>query len=355
MSRRPLPETLSERSYCDPYLAMAIPHVWRDQHQWQNQDTGQLSKSRQLKTLSHLQVTTTKINHSIQTKQKQMIIQSVYPYNHQMPTKVFILDDDTNVSASGAEVPFSLSNPKFNFVLPSKIATMLYPYQREGLKWLWSLHCNGKGGILGDDMGLCWTMQHCKEMKNHKQQVDDDVPSFSVGDFDSPSPAPKTVMNDDKFSSEQGDDGVYHDEPDDIGYKSSSSDKVQSKVTYEDELPADEKCESEDSFGKPASSVVDDSDSQHVYAFVITEEEKQQKVKIQGRRRLCKVVVKDDEEEDDKFHDVEINSFRLLVQIDYSADCWGQMSYNNDKQNINQIKYAVFSKKLQVEASNSQP
>ncbi|PWA61087.1 SNF2-related, N-terminal domain-containing protein [Artemisia annua] len=157
---------------------------------------------------------------------------------------------------------------------------------------------SAKGGV--DDSGFGSSNT---EMKNHKQQVDDDVPSFSVGDFDSPSPAPKTVMNDDKFSSEQGDDGeedVYHDESDHIGYKSSSSEKVHSKVTYEDELSADEKCESADSFGEPSSFVVDDLDSQH-------EEEKQQKVKIQGRRRLCKVVVKDDEEEDDKFHDVEMD------------------------------------------------
>ncbi|GJX39888.1 ribonuclease H-like domain-containing protein [Tanacetum coccineum] len=45
--------------------------------------------------------------------------------------------------------------------LPSKIVTMLYPHPREGLNWLWSLHCKGKGDILGDDMGLGKTMQIC--------------------------------------------------------------------------------------------------------------------------------------------------------------------------------------------------
>lgn len=45
------------------------------------------------------------------------------------------------------------------YTLPAKIAKMLYPHQREGLKWLWSLHCGGTGGILGDDMGLGKTMQ----------------------------------------------------------------------------------------------------------------------------------------------------------------------------------------------------
>ncbi|KAG0500026.1 hypothetical protein HPP92_000098 [Vanilla planifolia] len=43
--------------------------------------------------------------------------------------------------------------------LPGKTANLLYPHQKEGLKWLWSLHCAGTGGILGDDMGLGKTMQ----------------------------------------------------------------------------------------------------------------------------------------------------------------------------------------------------
>lgn len=54
---------------------------------------------------------------------------------------------------------FTLSGLRSTYKLPSKIANMLYPHQREGLKWLWSLHCKGKGGILGDDMGLGKTMQ----------------------------------------------------------------------------------------------------------------------------------------------------------------------------------------------------
>lgn len=31
---------------------------------------------------------------------------------------------------------------------------MLYPHQVVGVRWLWSLHCLGRGGILADDMGL---------------------------------------------------------------------------------------------------------------------------------------------------------------------------------------------------------
>ncbi|KAH6824584.1 chromatin remodeling 24 [Perilla frutescens var. hirtella] len=56
---------------------------------------------------------------------------------------------------------FTLSGLTGTYKLQGKIAKMLYPHQREGLKWLWSLHCKGKGGILGDDMGLGKTMQIC--------------------------------------------------------------------------------------------------------------------------------------------------------------------------------------------------
>ncbi|KAJ6798390.1 protein CHROMATIN REMODELING 24 [Iris pallida] len=45
------------------------------------------------------------------------------------------------------------------YVLSGETAKMLYPHQRDGLKWFWGLHCGGTGGILGDDMGLGKTMQ----------------------------------------------------------------------------------------------------------------------------------------------------------------------------------------------------
>lgn len=60
----------------------------------------------------------------------------------------------------------TLSGPNSTYKLPGKIAKMLYPHQRDGLKWLWSLHCQGKGGILGDDMGLGKTMQVRNERYN---------------------------------------------------------------------------------------------------------------------------------------------------------------------------------------------
>ncbi|XP_074307947.1 protein CHROMATIN REMODELING 24 isoform X2 [Silene latifolia] len=68
-----------------------------------------------------------------------------------------IVDGDEVVLRS--DNAFILKDPRSSFELSPKISKMLYPHQREGLKWLWSLHCQGKGGILGDDMGLGKTMQ----------------------------------------------------------------------------------------------------------------------------------------------------------------------------------------------------
>ncbi|KAK8966141.1 putative chromatin-remodeling complex ATPase chain [Platanthera guangdongensis] len=54
---------------------------------------------------------------------------------------------------------FTGKGKDLRFSLRGKTAKILYPHQKEGLKWLWSLHCGGTGGILGDDMGLGKTMQ----------------------------------------------------------------------------------------------------------------------------------------------------------------------------------------------------
>lgn len=43
---------------------------------------------------------------------------------------------------------------KGRYVLPGRVASQLYPHQRESIEWLWSLHVKKTGGILGDDMGL---------------------------------------------------------------------------------------------------------------------------------------------------------------------------------------------------------
>uniref|UniRef100_A0A1J3DHY9 Protein CHROMATIN REMODELING 24 n=1 Tax=Noccaea caerulescens TaxID=107243 RepID=A0A1J3DHY9_NOCCA len=68
---------------------------------------------------------------------------------------------DERVLEDEDEGSITLTGHNLSYTLPGKTATMLYPHQREGLKWLWSLHTQGKGGILGDDMGLGKTMQIC--------------------------------------------------------------------------------------------------------------------------------------------------------------------------------------------------
>lgn len=45
------------------------------------------------------------------------------------------------------------------FFLPRGLYEQLYPYQRDGVSWLWDLHKTAPGGILADDMGLGKTLQ----------------------------------------------------------------------------------------------------------------------------------------------------------------------------------------------------
>nr|XP_023897089.1 protein CHROMATIN REMODELING 24 [Quercus suber] len=74
---------------------------------------------------------------------------------------VDVLDDYADDSVVENDGSITLNGPKSCYKLPGKIAKMLYPHQSDGLRWLWALHCQGKGGILGDDMGLGKTMQIC--------------------------------------------------------------------------------------------------------------------------------------------------------------------------------------------------
>ncbi|CAI7884901.1 unnamed protein product, partial [Closterium sp. NIES-53] len=43
--------------------------------------------------------------------------------------------------------------------IPGSVYNKLFEYQRTGVKWLWELHCQEVGGILGDEMGLGKTVQ----------------------------------------------------------------------------------------------------------------------------------------------------------------------------------------------------
>ncbi len=45
------------------------------------------------------------------------------------------------------------------FKVPGSIWKKLYRYQKTGVKWLWELHQQEAGGIVGDEMGLGKTIQ----------------------------------------------------------------------------------------------------------------------------------------------------------------------------------------------------
>jgi len=54
--------------------------------------------------------------------------------------------------AGPAVVPMVLGE-RGEYTLAGRVAGRLYEHQLKGVRWLWSLHCMQKGGILGDDMG----------------------------------------------------------------------------------------------------------------------------------------------------------------------------------------------------------
>lgn len=45
------------------------------------------------------------------------------------------------------------------FKIPETIFNKLFDYQKVGVQWLWELHCQRAGGIIGDEMGLGKTIQ----------------------------------------------------------------------------------------------------------------------------------------------------------------------------------------------------
>ena len=45
------------------------------------------------------------------------------------------------------------------FELPGELAARLYDHQRDGVRWMWNLQLQSRGGILADDMGLGKTLQ----------------------------------------------------------------------------------------------------------------------------------------------------------------------------------------------------
>uniref|UniRef100_A0A1D1Y0H2 DNA excision repair protein ERCC-6-like n=1 Tax=Anthurium amnicola TaxID=1678845 RepID=A0A1D1Y0H2_9ARAE len=71
----------------------------------------------------------------------------------------YVKSSARGVDGDSITLPGTGSSKSLMYTLPANIAKILFPHQRDGLRWLWSLHCGGTGGILGDDMGLGKTMQ----------------------------------------------------------------------------------------------------------------------------------------------------------------------------------------------------
>ncbi|KAG5895534.1 hypothetical protein JTB14_010678 [Gonioctena quinquepunctata] len=65
------------------------------------------------------------------------------------------VDDDDDDVAEKSEFHFLKGGLK----VPVKIWNKLYGYQQDSLKWLWKIHREATGGILGDEMGLGKTVQ----------------------------------------------------------------------------------------------------------------------------------------------------------------------------------------------------
>ena len=67
---------------------------------------------------------------------------------------LFLLQDYQKTMQDGlAEEGEDMTNIGDGFFIAKELCDRLYQYQREGIRWLWSLFLKVKGGILGDDMG----------------------------------------------------------------------------------------------------------------------------------------------------------------------------------------------------------
>lgn len=58
--------------------------------------------------------------------------------------------------------PGTVAYPE-DLVIPGWVNNRLFPYQRTGLRWMWDLHLQEAGGVVGDEMGLGKTVQGEKQ------------------------------------------------------------------------------------------------------------------------------------------------------------------------------------------------
>ncbi|XP_076928066.1 protein CHROMATIN REMODELING 8-like [Bidens hawaiensis] len=65
--------------------------------------------------------------------------------------------EDDEAAEEGDEDTFVKLEGGLN--IPDSIFSQLFDYQKVGVQWLWELHCQRAGGIIGDEMGLGKTIQ----------------------------------------------------------------------------------------------------------------------------------------------------------------------------------------------------
>lgn len=72
-----------------------------------------------------------------------------------------MLDDENEAEEESEPTVSSASDISLEggLKIPSDIYNALFEYQKVGVQWLWELHCQNTGGIIGDEMGLGKTVQ----------------------------------------------------------------------------------------------------------------------------------------------------------------------------------------------------
>ncbi|XP_058197146.1 protein CHROMATIN REMODELING 8 [Rhododendron vialii] len=66
-------------------------------------------------------------------------------------------DQENGEDVDGSEPPFVTLEGGLK--IPESVFSKLFDYQKVGVQWLWELHCQRAGGIIGDEMGLGKTIQ----------------------------------------------------------------------------------------------------------------------------------------------------------------------------------------------------
>lgn len=59
------------------------------------------------------------------------------------------------------EIPPGAEEYDGGLFVPAWVNNRLFPYQRAGVRWMWDLHQQEAGGVIGDEMGLGKTVQVC--------------------------------------------------------------------------------------------------------------------------------------------------------------------------------------------------